>query len=414
MRGFGSKVYKRNDIVGDKMGENFRFNRVLGIFAAILFLGTVSVFAGNVLVSEEGLVSSYFSSSGNVGVTQNVSYDDGTKVLVIEDGIVVFVDEDVGGGNESGSSFPFSGLVSYYSLDEFSGDALDSHGSNDGTPTGVTYSQTGKISNAFGFGDASSDKVNYGTSAFNYGVSDSYSFSFWIKPNLSVDNSDNYLIQRSMESSPWNGWGLYYRNQASTKLFSFNILGSDYPTNYLEVRWDYELSNSQWYHIVLTKGPGGASTDVKLYINNVLQAQNSGATTPASGAMSSSLNCYIGGRISDKSWGGEMDEVGIWSRALNPTEISSLYNNGDGLPYDNFEIPGNTSDTIAEERLVQLEEQVENLTTKIISLENQTSEVSSGMEGIEDRISSLEATAIRIVEFITNGLPNGLGKRFVG
>ncbi|MCD4771683.1 LamG domain-containing protein [archaeon] len=331
---FYSNVYKRDDIVNGKMRRDFRFDRVFGMLVVILFLGTVSVFAGNVLVSEEGIVSTYFSSSGNAGVTQNVSYENGTKVFVIEDGLIVFVDENVSEGNENESSFPSNGLVSYYPFDESSGDALDSFGSNNGTISGVSQNQAGKIGTAYDFTDASSDKINYGTSAFNYAIDDSYSFSFWIKPNLSVDNSDKYIIQRTMSSSPWNGYSFYYRNQTDTKLFSFDILGSGYPTYYLSVRWDYELSNSQWYHIVVTKGSGGADTDVKLYVNDVLQTQNSGATTPASGSMPSSLEFAIGGRMTTSSWGGILDEVGIWNRTLNSSEISDLYNDGDGLAYE--------------------------------------------------------------------------------
>ncbi len=33
-------------------------------------------------------------------------------------------------------------------------------------------------------------------------------------------------------------------------------------------------------------------------------------------------------------WDGLIDEIGIWDRALTDDEISDLYNDGEGLPYE--------------------------------------------------------------------------------
>ncbi|MCD4771709.1 hypothetical protein K8R30_04835 [archaeon] len=65
-----------------------------------------------------------------------------------------------------------------------------------------------------------------------------------------------------------------------------------------------------------------------------------------------------------------------------------------------------------EQRYKTWKEQVENLTIKIISLEDKTSETSSGMGDVEDRIDNLEEMVNKIIKFITKSLPNGLGKRF--
>ena len=37
---------------------------------------------------------------------------------------------------------------------------------------------------------------------------------------------------------------------------------------------------------------------------------------------------------------GKLDEVGIWGRVLTSGEVSVLYNNGDGLLYENFSVLG--------------------------------------------------------------------------
>ena len=36
------------------------------------------------------------------------------------------------------------------------------------------------------------------------------------------------------------------------------------------------------------------------------------------------------------AFNGYIDEIGIWNRTLNDTEISWLYNSGDGLSYSSF------------------------------------------------------------------------------
>src|SRR6056297_1560628 len=73
-------------------------------------------------------------------------------------------------------------LVSYYSLQETSGDVIDSHGTNDGTNNGATRGVTGKINNAFDF-DGTNDYVDTNKD-FTTG---DYSFSIWVNPDTFAD-----------------------------------------------------------------------------------------------------------------------------------------------------------------------------------------------------------------------------------
>ena len=61
-------------------------------------------------------------------------------------------------------------LVSYWKMDDASGNIIDAHGSNDGTYNGSLYSQTGKINNAIGF-DGSNDFVDTGANFNNNNLS---------------------------------------------------------------------------------------------------------------------------------------------------------------------------------------------------------------------------------------------------
>jgi Concanavalin A-like lectin/glucanases superfamily len=390
MENIGSKVYKRNDIVGDKMREDFCFNKIFGALTVILFFGTVSVFAGDVLVSEEGLVSTYFSSSGNVGVTQNVSCEDGSKVFVIEDGIIVFVDEDVGGDGEAGNGtgFPFGGLVSYYSLDV---DASDDYGSNDGTVSGasLTSGDGGKLDEAYDFEDSLNERIEF-THAIDTATANPFSITGWINPN-DFTGSDKICGQDALTT---RGFQIYV--DTLDQITIYNGLATIWTNT------GVTLSVGNWYFFAITYDGDGT---MQIIVNNMTQEK-----TSVTFQIDTTHAFYLG--FDGRNAYGDMkiDEVGIWDRVLNSTEISNLYNNGEGLAYNNYE---NTSGTTIEEKLIQLEEQVENLTIKIISLEDETSETSSGMGDVEDRINSLEGVVEKIKKFITESLPAGLGKRFV-
>ncbi len=68
------------------------FSKVVGALCLVLFFGVVSVFAGNVLVSESGISAAYSSSNGNTGATFNLSVvgsDEKDYLLVVENGIIV-------------------------------------------------------------------------------------------------------------------------------------------------------------------------------------------------------------------------------------------------------------------------------------------------------------------------------------
>lgn len=333
---FGSKVYKRNGIVNDRMRGSFRFDRIFGLLAVILFLGTVSVFAGNVLVNQDGMQANYYSENGSEGLTETFICMDGNggnRTLIFENGLLV----NASGGasnesNESGPSFPSSGLVSYHSLDESSGTtAVDDYSTIDGTSNaGVTINQAGQIGTSYLFGNVNTAEVSFGTTVYDFQPGDDFSLSMWIKPNVPVDDTDRFLISRQDNDNEYRGWGLAVRTQSSTKRFAIENIGS---TGTNAVYWNYDLNaqNGNWLHIVLTYD--GTDT-AKLYINNTEQtiSSESGSWT---GTLTSGVGAFLGNRESiDQGFRGNIDEVGVWSRILTSTEISDLYNDGDGLAYE--------------------------------------------------------------------------------
>ena len=67
-----------------------------------------------------------------------------------------------------------------------------------------------------------------------------------------------------------------------------------------------------------------------VYIDNVQRAQGTMTTNVASGQP---LRIAASSVISN--WTGKIDEIGMWSRVLSGTEMTTLYNSGNGLAFDN-------------------------------------------------------------------------------
>ena len=91
---------------------------------------------------------------------------------------------------------------------------------------------------------------------------------------------------------------------------------------------DYVISNTAlslntWYHIILTWA-GGASDDVKIYINGILD--KTGTTNRANQA-THTYNMKIGCNNGTTSFfKGKLDQLRIFSKALSASEVTQLYN----------------------------------------------------------------------------------------
>jgi uncharacterized coiled-coil protein SlyX len=108
--------------------------------------------------------------------------------------------------------------------------------------------------------------------------------------------------------------------------------------------------------------------------------------------------------------------------SIKRTGKTGLFNGNAGGYFDNFSICAEQEQPPApsiEYRISELEDKVEDLTSRVTYLENQNCEWNSNDEDLENRIDDLENKTSwledkmnEIIEFISNGLPRGLGKRF--
>jgi len=198
-------------------------------------------------------------------------------------------------------------LTAYYKFEESSGNATDSHDTNDATASGITYGATGRIGDAFTFQYDEADHVTTPSISIT-------SVSLWIKVDeiRSPGAQSFFLDARDGISNAW----MRFDNVGGDAILDWNPGG--WTTVYLDgsvVSPDVEvLTNGTWYHIVAISA--GGTDDLKI------------------GADRSNAGIFDG----------EIDEVGIWNRTLSPSEISDLHNNGSGITYTNDFLPPQWSD----------------------------------------------------------------------
>lgn len=295
--------------------DNASGGKVFLLIFLSIFL-SVSVFGNLGNPNFSGIqVDNYFTGSGAQGITQNISFNDSgdnEHLLNFEDGLLVNYTKII----PPEPSSLLNGLVSYYKLDEASGAVIDSVGSYNLTNNGSARGVAGKINNAFDFESSENDFLIFpsGSLPGSY-FDDDFTINMWINVESKLANS--YFF--------WAG-------TRDINIF-INYIGDLYfqlydgtPNGVFMDSANY--STGTWHMLTAVRDK---SLGMKLYLNGDLKMENSFTGNANSGGQSES---YMGDRHGPEvNYDGLMDEPGFWNRALSSTEISELYNSGNGLTY---------------------------------------------------------------------------------
>lgn len=221
-----------------------------------------------------------------------------------------------------------TGTKAYWKLDESSGDATDTVGSNTLTNTNtVTYS-TGKINNGADFGASNSTKKLNSTasSGIDGGV---MSWSCWIKPTaLPSSDADPYATTTFNFATTSNAtssvfYTLSLANVSGTQRVYFTRHKNGVAST--GAYYNTSVSTSVWTHIAGTYD----GTTLQVYVNGVAGTSTTDSGTGSAGSTYTSL----GSRNTVAFYSGMVDEVGLWSRAITSGEVTTLYNSGNGRQY---------------------------------------------------------------------------------
>ena len=205
-----------------------------------------------------------------------------------------------------------NGLVSYWKLDTDNATQPDSVGSNDGTVTNATFTGSGKINGGYAF-DGTADVITIPDAAnLRFTGADDFTINLWAKGG----DASNIWVKRV-------GSDRYNIMLDGSEQLQIEILDG---TGVLRVTDSTSFDDTNWYMVTLHFDSG---TLTAYKDNNSIGSDGSPAlahldTTGADVTIGSGANGDFLGTI---------DEIGIWSRALNSDERAALYNAGAGLQY---------------------------------------------------------------------------------
>jgi hypothetical protein len=213
-----------------------------------------------------------------------------------------------------------SGLVGYW---PFCGDANDESGNgNNGTVNGATLTSDrfGNPNSAYDF-DGVDDWIS--TACLGPTANSERTISFWA----------NSVLKNTCGSVAWS-YGNAQANQAFiSSVTCFDNAYAAGISDAASVSVDTNICN-QWHHYVVTVPTGATKQqDIQLYKDGFLITNlqfynptyiiNTGNSFPFNiGRLFYSDNCGF------NYFKGFLDDIGIWNRALNASEIQQLYNTG--------------------------------------------------------------------------------------
>ncbi|MBI2550032.1 LamG domain-containing protein [Candidatus Woesearchaeota archaeon] len=215
----------------------------------------------------------------------------------------------------------YKDAVGYWHLDENGGTSgyADSSGSgNTGAPRNGTINTTGKINGGVTFG--SFGYVNLSPITLN-----NFTVVAWLNPN----GTSGAVVDAEL-CGITDDWGIHSASgKGGTVRFQFgdNSANKDFFLNSTGV-----LSNNTWSHLAVSRN----GTTISFYINGILDNTATGPHTKDLGATSPECDIYgraigIGnqqraaGLGTSTAFGGTIDEVGIWNKTLNASEVKQLY-----------------------------------------------------------------------------------------
>lgn len=261
--------------------------------------------------------SARYSGMGTSRVMDSLSSGSAWNSLAFESTLPFFKELPSGGLSETTSSYSSQsadlmvGNVGHWSLNETSGTTV-TNGSNSSLPGTLVGSATrgvnGRLGSSYLF-DGTTGSINLPSSGIPTGNS-SRTIALWVFPLAS--NKQSLFFQGAAGAG--TQVDICYNGNVSMQYGSGSLDFGTIPTH-------------KWSHIALTYDGGTA----RGYVNGVATAVGSltlgtNSSTPTLGTGECSRDTGGGGT----SLRGAMDEVAIWSRALNAAEILGLYRRGGG------------------------------------------------------------------------------------
>lgn len=206
------------------------------------------------------------------------------------------------------------GLVAAYNFNAGSGSTLNdlTGKGHTGSITGATWSASGKNGGALLFNGTS----NWVTvaDANDLDFTTGFTIEAWVKPSTTTGDWRTLVMKEATGSMPY---GLYAFDDSGRPPAIYGRVGA--PGSEVRATGGSVLSTTAWTHVTGTYD----GSQLRLYING---AQVGSANLSGNLATSTGVLRIGGNGMWGEYFGGLMDDLRIYNRALTPTEISSDMN----------------------------------------------------------------------------------------
>ncbi len=227
--------------------------------------------------------------------------------LTANDGSLQGSDDVVIQVNAAPNSDSADGLAGHWTMD---GNGNDQSGQgNHGSPVGSTSYVAGRISSALLLSSSSSRLEVPDNNSLD--MTGAITISAWIRPQSS---GTQYVISKKGKSSI-DGYELSLSNKGKVFVrFNEDSSGNSYR---VDSSTKYPTNGQTWMHVVATYD----GTTIKLYINGELQGSKNASFQIATNDLPLSIGS---GQDGYRGMTGAIDDVRIYSRALNDAEVAAL------------------------------------------------------------------------------------------
>lgn len=210
-------------------------------------------------------------------------------------------------------------MVGWWTLDEAGPKYLDRALGNTGTGFNtIALTGTGINGGAVTFDGVGSNISVADGPAVNFGTGD-FSVDLWVRTSFNEFSTRTILDKRSNDLRGYHLW--LYRG-----LLGIQIADSAGYTNYGS---NLFIATGTWNHVAVTVSRT-AHDGIRFYLNGV-QGSSTGDPTLHPDSLSNTVPLILGGRSAafpGANWRGDMDEIELFNRVLQPAEVAAIYGAG--------------------------------------------------------------------------------------
>lgn len=266
-------------------------------------------------------IAAKLDSSGSPSIANITLYVDGNKETVVET------------YDTAGSSLA-SGLMGYWKLNESSGGTAEDSSlwDKDGTlmtndalgvqDVGPDWDAGGKLGGCLYFDEDHQNWVDIADES-HFDIYNAFSISLWARHELPSNANKGIISKGSGYNSGWHS-----EQYAGTEQMMFKAREASDTSTYSLTGSAGSLSDGAWEHLVYVFDYTTTGY-MYLYVNGSLDQSCEVDELLKANDKPLRLGCKAYGDP-EGFFNGHLDEIAFWDRAITSTEISSLYNSGNG------------------------------------------------------------------------------------